>query len=185
MNPQFAIQRPIKGLSGASLVGYEWRSTVGEKWNAHEGGFIAARVSDWDRSDQSQGTGREIVHVYYVQHPDGRITPEGIQSAKHLLGLDAANLNKLAKREQAIQRYREEQEQAEAAIWDRAATDSPATALTNFRTVNYSPLRDFDANLAICRSALVFTKGGKFVARTPGATEQMLGFGWQVTEARP
>ena len=49
---------------------------MGEKWHSGRQEFVEGRVSDWDNKETSTGTGREIVHAFYVQHPDGKVTVE-------------------------------------------------------------------------------------------------------------
>ena len=55
---------PDATLSKPRLVRYEWRWTEGERYSTYEEGFVKSRVSDWDRSEISEISGREIVHIY-------------------------------------------------------------------------------------------------------------------------
>lgn len=183
--PKYEIAQPIKGPTGAAIVGYEWRSKMGEKWSNREGGYVEGRVSDWDRSDTSSGTGRDIVHVFYVSHPNGNYTAEGIRSAQNVLGISETRLMTIAKHERAAQAYREQQEKAEADAYDKAAANTAAEAARNYRKLNYSPMRSFDENNAIFNASLLFEKGGKFVRRGPNAAEFMQRNGWIQVEIDP
>lgn len=80
-----SLQKPIVGASGAKIIGYVWQSKIDDVFSKREGGMVGKRVSDWDASDISTGTGREIVHHYYVEHKDGSVTLEGVRSAEKIL----------------------------------------------------------------------------------------------------
>lgn len=182
---RFALRNPIKGTTGAAIVGYEWRSTMGEKWSEREGGLVDARVSDWDNADESRGTGRAIVHVYYIKHPDGRTTIEGIQSAQNILGISETRLQVIAKRERAAQAYAEEQDRLDVEAAASVAKDTPTEAARQYRVGNYSSMRSFEENDAIFNESILFEKDGKYVRRGPGATERMERFGWKVVTNDP
>jgi hypothetical protein len=80
------LNNPIKGsVPGTAIIGYEWKSMIADVESKTEG-TVAKRVSDWDASGFSTGTGREIVHHFYVKHPDGSVTLEGVRSAEKILG---------------------------------------------------------------------------------------------------
>ena len=183
--PKFEIKKPIQGPTGAAIIGYEWRSKMGEKWSNREGGYVEGRVSDWDNSDTSKGTGRDIVHVFYVQHPDKSITIEGIRSAQNVLGIAESRLMTIAKKEQAAQAYREQQAKAEAEIWEKAAKPTAAEAARDYRQRNYSAMRSFEENNALFNESVLFEKGGKFVRRPAKAAEFMHGNGWKLVENDP
>lgn len=182
---KFAMRSPIKGQNGAEIVGYEWRSMMGEKWSNREGGYVEARVSNWDDADKSTGTGREIVHVFYVKHPDGVIRPEGIRSAQSVLGINESRLMTIAKKERAAQEYRQQQLDADAAMYDRAAKDTPAEAARDFRVRNRSQFRTFEEDNQLFNESVLFEKGGKFVRRLPSATENMVDHGWTLVANDP
>lgn len=81
------LNHAIKGsVPGTAIVGYEWKSMIADVDTGTDEGVVAKRVSDWDQSGFSTGTGREIVHHYYVKHPDGSVTLEGVRSAEKILG---------------------------------------------------------------------------------------------------
>lgn len=60
----------ITGPSGAALHSYSWAWREGEKLDK-EGELVATRVSDWDCSEPSTSTSRDLVHKFYVRMPDG------------------------------------------------------------------------------------------------------------------
>ena len=180
--PRFQMDKPIVGPTGAKIVGYEWRSTMGEKWSNAKQEYVEARVSDWDNSDTSTGTGRDIVHVFYVEHPDGRVRPEGIRSAQNVLGINETRLMTIAKRERAAQQYREQQLAADVAAYEKTAKDTPAEAARDFRVRNRSQFRSFEEDNQLFNESVLFEKGGKYVRRLPSATENMVRHGWTVVE---
>jgi hypothetical protein len=98
-----ALREPIKGSNGRAIVGYEWQSRIEDVQSARDGGLVAKRVSDWGKSGTSAGTGRRIVHHFYVQHPDGSVTLEGVNSANNLLGIEPARLKTIASHAQGEQ----------------------------------------------------------------------------------
>ena len=79
------VERQIKEKKPA-LIGYEWRSKLGEKYSAHEEGLVPARVSDWDNHAVSEISNRKIVHVYFIRDENGEIKPYGKESAMKKLG---------------------------------------------------------------------------------------------------
>jgi len=182
---RFALAKPIKGPTGASIVGYEWRSTMGEKYSAREGGMVEARVSDWDNADESTGTGRAIVHVFYVEHPNGTVHPEGIRSAQTVLGINESRLMTIAKKERAAQQYRQDQERAEMANYEKAAVTTAQEAARNYRKWNYSPMRTFEENDEIFNESALFEKAGKFIRRSWKAATRMQAGGWTLVKDDP
>ena len=185
MPPKFALNNPIKGPTGASIVGYEWRSTMGEKFSAREGGMVEARVSDWDNADESTGTGRAIVHVFYVAHPDGTVKPEGIRSAQNVLGISETRLMTIAKKERAAQQYRQDQERAEMASYDKASASTAQEAARDYRKWNYSPMRTFEENNEAFNESALFEKDGKFIRRNWKTAERMQRNGWTLLKDDP
>lgn len=178
---RFKINKPIIGPTGASIVGYEWRSHVDTVWSEGKQDYVERRVSNWDDSETSTGTGRDIVHVFHVSHPDGTVKPEGIRSAQNVLGISETKLMTIAKKERAAQQYRQQQDEAEQKSIDQRALNTPAEAARSYRTINYSPMRSFEENDAIFRESELWEKGGKFVRRHKNASEQMESYGWNRT----
>lgn len=85
--PTSTIEFPnaIVGPSGAKLVAYTWQ------WKPFEyvdktGEDRIGRMSDWDKAEESQDTGREIVHQFQVTQSDGDIKVVSAESALALLG---------------------------------------------------------------------------------------------------
>jgi hypothetical protein len=76
---------PLIGTNGAKLISYTWRyeMTMRPNW---EGELVGKRVSDWSQAENSAETGRDIVHVYNVQMPDGTIKSVSSESVPILLG---------------------------------------------------------------------------------------------------
>jgi hypothetical protein len=128
-----SLRSPIKGQNGSSIVGYEWRSVVSDVPSAREGGLVSRRVSDWERSGTSEGTGREIVHVFYVRHPDGTVTAEGIGSANKILGIDQPRLRSIASREQQAQGARVKESEAILAEYAKRALPTEEESRADWR----------------------------------------------------
>lgn len=78
---------PLVGANGAKLLGYEWKYewTVGE--DKKDGGDKDVRVSDWTQAQQSADTGRDIVHQFIVELPDGTKQTVSSESVLVLLGI--------------------------------------------------------------------------------------------------
>jgi hypothetical protein len=107
--PRFRLRTPIRGKTGAEIVGYHWVSHL------EEGMFKDRRVSSWEDAQISVPTGRKIVHLYWVRMPDtGEIILMGVGAAKKALGMAESKLYSIAKAEAAAQRYWKD-------IWDREA----------------------------------------------------------------
>jgi hypothetical protein len=159
------IDKPITGPTGAKIIGYDWKSKL-EEYVDERGEDRVRRVSDWDEADKSEGTGRSIVHHYYVEHPDGSITLEGINSAQNILGIAESRLQTIAKNEQAAQQYREEsEERSRTSTIKRLATDDSATAAGVLRR-NLRGLSDTEQDGILDRSTL-FVKDGAFIRAYP------------------
>lgn len=173
-----ALAKPIKGPTGAEIVGYEWKSHIDNVWSEGKQEYVEKRVSDWGASDTSTGTGRDIVHVFHVLHKDGIVRPEGIRSAQNVLGISETRLQTIAKHERIAQQWRQQQEKAEAEQWEKSVKPTPAEAAQHYRKVNYSAMRSFEDNDRIFRESVLFEKGGKFIRRHDKATDAMLRNGW-------
>jgi len=77
----------VEGPNGNILIEYEWRTVEGEKWSDYEGGMVATRVSDWDRSEKCITCNRRIVHIFWVQDKDnGRVSSYGKEHLHLALG---------------------------------------------------------------------------------------------------
>jgi hypothetical protein len=176
---RYALRKPIKGNTGAEIVGYRWNSREGEKYSEREGGLIPARVSNWEDAGRSEGTGRQIVHEYFVKHPDGRISIEGIRSAQNILGINESRLQTIAKREREAQMTRARQIEDHAKALEQNAKDSAAEAAADYRKRNYSAMRTFEQNDALFQESIALTREGKFVRVSPNNVAMMKERGWQ------
>ena len=168
------IDKPIKGPTGAKIVGYEWRSKLIEDVDSR-GNERIRRVSDWDDHDTSEGTGRSIVHTFYVEHPDGRITVEGRNSAQNVLGIDQSRLKTIAKNEQAAQKYKAEHSAREAAKIEKLAKGTTQEAARDFRMRGGSPASEADF-----MASLLFEKDGKYYRAAPFRRDDLEPHGWRV-----
>lgn len=160
--PKFEIKKPIKGPTGAKIVGYEWKSKIGEKWSNRRQEYVEAQVSDWDSSETSRGTGRDIVHTFYVEHPDGHVTTEGIRSAQNILGISETRLQKLAKDEQVTQAARRRQDESLLRELEGSLHPTTTEAAQAYRRNSYSPLRSTAENDALFDRSVLFEKDGRY-----------------------
>lgn len=100
-NAQVVFPAPIKGNTGAELVAYEWAWQIEDVQTADD--VVAKKVSNWDRADVSDETGRLIVHKFDVKAPDGTVKTVSLETAARLLGYtpgeaqDIANIATTAK----------------------------------------------------------------------------------------
>lgn len=87
---------PIVGPSGAKLLSYDWQYMIAEVPNAR-GEVVEKRVSDWERSERNEHTGKNVVHQFSVSTPDGECHLASLETALKLLGFDdgSAGLNKV------------------------------------------------------------------------------------------
>ena len=98
---QVVFPAPIKGNTGAELISYEWAWQIEDVQTADD--VVAKKVSNWDRADVSDETGRLIVHKFDVKAPDGTIKTVSLETAARLLGYtpgqaqDIANIATTAK----------------------------------------------------------------------------------------
>lgn len=163
------LQKPITGPSGARIVGYEWRSQVDTVWSDARQEYVARRVSDWDAADKSQGTGRDIVHVFYVEKPDGSISTEGIKSAQNILGISETKLQTIAKNERQARLNQKQRDDDFAASIEKAAPLSADEADRRYRDANnpdrmmWGTRAQHEAAAAEAfRNSVLLTKDGRF-----------------------
>lgn len=76
---------PLIGTNGAKLTAYTWAYEMTMKPN-YEGELVGKRVSDWTQADSSAETGRDIVHKYTIELPNGDIKVVSSESVPMLLG---------------------------------------------------------------------------------------------------
>lgn len=185
--PKFEIKKPIEGPTGAKIVGYEWRSHIDDVWSESKGETVARRVSDWSSADESAGTGRSIVHVFYVEHPDGKTTIEGVNSAQNILGISQTKLQAIAKHEQAAQRYAEETSRQMASEISKSASTSESEADAAYRRANHPDKmmwgtreQHIEASDESFRNSTLLTNGKKyFRTGLPDIISSLKEHGWE------
>ncbi|HRU99081.1 MAG TPA: hypothetical protein P5092_16800, partial [Ruminococcus sp.] len=117
-----------KSAAKPKLVKTEWISKLEEVPDKIEGSIVARR-SDWDKSLVSELSGREIVHVYWIDKGDGEVKPYGIQSAAKIMGWSKAETDRKIRqlanehkaKEAEIKAWRSEAREHEGAASPRAA----------------------------------------------------------------
>ena len=77
---------PLVGINGAKLISYTWSYEWDMEFSIVKGELVAVRKSDWTQADISADTGREIVHKYDVQLPNGEVKTVSSDSVPILLG---------------------------------------------------------------------------------------------------
>jgi polyhydroxyalkanoate synthesis regulator phasin len=85
--PRQAIvfDNPIVGPSGVALHGYEWQYTF-EEYVDKRGEDGVRRVSDWDKAELSDETGRDIVHQFIVVDKSGNSSLMSAESVLKAMG---------------------------------------------------------------------------------------------------
>jgi len=76
---------PVVGPSGAKLTDYQWQWQYEESVD-ERGEDRIRRISDWDKAEENQQTGRMIVHQFGVEMPDGTGQVVSAETAIKLLG---------------------------------------------------------------------------------------------------
>lgn len=158
------LRNPIKGKTGASIIGYQWMSKM------EDGMYGDRRVSDWSASQKSEPTGRDIVHTFWVQLPDGDVKIMGVGAAKKALGLSEQKLYSIAQREQAAQRLQKQNADRMEKDILKSAPSSVAEANQEYRRIN-NPSRMMwgteEQHIAAANksfdNASIVTKDGKFL----------------------
>ena len=157
------------------LVGIEWRSKIGEKFDPKEGGLVEAKVSDWEQKAKSTASQRDIVHVYLIEGADGVVKPYGKQTAMKELGVDPYKLNKQATEIMRKQSYDKEQRKARVDDFkNRATHGSVADANRAFLVKLPHQTAMDDMN----RSS-VYEKDGKYLTTWAENEEDVLGAGYK------
>jgi hypothetical protein len=184
---KYAIDRPIEGPTGAKIIGYEWRKTRGIKWHEGKQEDVEAWVSDWDDSDRSEGTGREIVHIFYVEHPDGKVTVEGINSAQNILGISESRLKTIAKNEQAEQEYKVQGELEEVKSIEKGPLyDTPREAARGYRQrISIPPGKGAEWADDVFDRTQLLKKDGKFIRAMEYRSGILQRHGWELVTPDP
>ena len=76
---------PLVGNNGAKLTAYTWAYEKVMLPN-YEGELVGRRVSDWTQAETSAETGRDIVHKYTIELPNGETRVVSSESVPMLLG---------------------------------------------------------------------------------------------------
>ena len=76
---------PLVGKNGAKLISYTWAWTP-ESFIDKEGEEKMRRVSDWTQAELSADTGKNIVHQYSIEMPNGEVKTVSSESVAVLLG---------------------------------------------------------------------------------------------------
>lgn len=83
-NQMVDFEKPIQGPNGSTLVAYKWSSKGDLVFSKREDGVVDALVSDWEGAIVNPVTGKNIVHQFFVQNPDGTgkwVSAESVPSA--------------------------------------------------------------------------------------------------------
>lgn len=81
----FEFYKPIVGKNGNTLYGYSWSYTIVSAFN-RDGDEIPHRISDWGQSEESELTGRNIVHKFYIKQKDDKRFIVSSESLPEALG---------------------------------------------------------------------------------------------------
>lgn len=138
---EVTFSEPYTGATGAKLVGYAWMHKK-EEFVDHRGEDRVRTVSDWEQAADNLETGRQIVHLFFVQKQDGTEQEVSAETAADLLGISESAVRSNAKRrlEHEIAKAKKKvQEINEANAVDAvAAKDSPAKAVESMTVFGYS-----------------------------------------------
>lgn len=161
LEPKHRLQKPIKGKTGSSIIGYQWVSKIEEDERGRD-----KRVSDWGDSQTSETTGRNIVHLFWVEHPDGSQQLLGSGAAQKALGMNAGNLRSVANRERERQQYAKQMMDQQVAGIEKVAASSAEEADAQWKQANNAS-RSVHGDQSVYDKAFaeskVFTKDGKFI----------------------
>jgi hypothetical protein len=75
------------GPNGNKLISYTWKYQWTVDFNKTKGEEIEKRVSDWTQAEESAETGRNIVHAYTIEKPNGEVVTISSESVPVLMGL--------------------------------------------------------------------------------------------------
>lgn len=168
------LGKPVIGPTGAKIIAYEWRSMLIDDVDSR-GEDVVRRVSDWDQSGTSQGTGRCIVHWFWVEHLDGRVTLEGVNSAQKILGIRDARLYSIARRERESRATWSMALESAVDDMEKAALPYVAAEIHAWAVSNRRPFCDGDGY-----KTTLLEKGGKFIATIKGEhADILLKRGWR------
>ena len=172
LDTRHRLKNPIKGPTGAQVVGYEWVSHI------VEGTYKDRRESDWSQSQTSVPTGRSIVHLFWVQTPDGKETLMGVGAAKNALGFQEDKLYRIAKQAQEAQAYHKKLwDDIEKDYLDKLSSPAPGDANREWRERNPNAKpQDF-------MDGVLLSKEGKWVRTVSSETiAELEARGWERKE---
>lgn len=170
-----------KSAAKPKLVKTEWMSKLEEVPHKIEGSIVARR-SDWDKSLVSELSGREIVHVYWIDKGDGEVKPYGIQSAAKIMGWSKAETDR--KIRQLVNEHKAKEANIKA--WRSEAREykgaaSPRAALLTWEPLQAHKEQDFWA--AIDRDFVFAHKDNTYRAIPKNQSEHIEAYrreGWDI-----
>lgn len=175
--PRKQLGKPIVGPSGAKIVGYDWKYHY--ELRVRRGEEVEVPVSDWSQKGKSEGTGRDIVHHFFVEHPDGKVTLEGMNSAQKILGISLPKLKTVAKNEAAAREFRLKQEKRLAQQYEDYSAPSPNDAHRDYWQRNKMDSRPAEIQHQLLNDTVTLTKNDKYI-KVPRSTGEMLkDHGWE------
>jgi len=77
----------LVGPNGNKLISYTWKYQWTVDFNKTKGEEFEKRVSDWTQAEESAETGRNIVHAYTIEKPNGEVVTVSSESVPILMGL--------------------------------------------------------------------------------------------------
>jgi hypothetical protein len=179
LDDKHRFKTPIKGKTGAEIIGYQWVSRV------EDGMYGDRRVSDWSAAQTSVPTGRQIVHLFWVRTPDGKETLMGVGATQKALGLNEQRLYSIAKREQENQVYQSKQEKRELDAIEASAVETPNEAARLHRKNTSSAMRSESENEILFLDSVLLSKGGKYLRAGKARQSLLEENGWKVVENDP
>lgn len=154
--PSHRLDKPIRGTTGAEIIGYRWMSMT------EEGTFRDRKVSDWAHAQTSEPTGRRIVHLFLVRQPDGTEVLMGVGAASKALGKPPKKMYTIAEKEQKRQEYRRQvRKQLGDELVKSHLSDTALLATRTFRLRRRSEEPDKFLE-TLKRSTLLRSPEGKF-----------------------
>jgi hypothetical protein len=79
------FEKPVIGPNGNKLISYQWAYEWTEQPN-REGEIKPKRISNWDQAESSASTGRDIVHQFTIEKPNGETITVSSESVPFELG---------------------------------------------------------------------------------------------------
>jgi len=135
------LDKPIVGPTGAKLTSYQWSWKNDLKWSEGKQEFVEARVSDWESSTQNKETGKNVVHQFYVEMPNGSTQTVSLETAAKLLGFGDNTLSSTAS---SLKTYAKNSMRRSAiadklAEVDKATVDAQSKPIAQYTTRDATP----------------------------------------------